>query len=323
MKAHPEPADPPPRTRRRKWGRAVPAALLSLLLTAQLTGALDRGLDALGRRRITQANARYIEEASSRAADVFAVLTLFKTGLSVIEGSTLGVSFGVAGDIQAGDVVQAILDYIDVAWKTVLAGMVVLFSTRLLLNVAADLAPGLLTAGIILLAIHLFIGGRDSRRWPLRNLAAPLAAFTLTLAVTLHAVLPLSLYAASRLSQRFTTAEATEAAAQIACLKDEILPPPDPQADSGIRERVKALAARIKAVGDRLGEWLDRLSRSVVRLIAAYLFDCVLFPIGFFLTFLWLLRTFMARLVGAGQRRRSLAELEKLLQKCLTPTPTV
>jgi hypothetical protein len=58
------------------------------------------------------------------------VLSDIKVGLAVVEGTEIGVRFC----IEIDDAVQSVYDYIDVAWRTVLASAAILTWTKYLVK---------------------------------------------------------------------------------------------------------------------------------------------------------------------------------------------
>ena len=118
-------------------------AVIALLLTALIfsgSASLNSRLEQAGVNRLYETNQAYIEKSLHRALTTFAVLSGIKIGLAIMEGSELGVGFG----IEVGDAVQSAYDYVDVAWRTVLA------LKRLACN-----HPALLGLTILLLPLYL------------------------------------------------------------------------------------------------------------------------------------------------------------------------
>ena len=103
--------------------------LLSGIVLA-VTGYLDRSIDVLGLGKVAAANEAYLQNAFDQALTGFLVLSGIKSGLAIVEGSEIGLGFS----LEIGDVVQAAYDYVDIAWKTALAGGTILMITRLILQ---------------------------------------------------------------------------------------------------------------------------------------------------------------------------------------------
>ena len=103
-------------------------ALAGILLAA--SGLLDRGLNRVGLGELALVNQQYLDASYDSALEGFLVLSAIKSGLAVIEGSEVGIGFS----LQVGDLVQSVYDYVNIAWKTVLAGGTILLMTRLALE---------------------------------------------------------------------------------------------------------------------------------------------------------------------------------------------
>ena len=94
------------------------------------TGYVDKVPNKLGMKNISDANDKYLKDSFNKAVNGFLILSGIKSGLAVIEGSEVGIGF----NLQLGDVVQSVYDYVDIAWKTALAGGTVILLTRLMLK---------------------------------------------------------------------------------------------------------------------------------------------------------------------------------------------
>ena len=103
-------------------------------------------------------NHRYLDESYDRALEGFLVLSAVKSGLAVIEGSEVGIGFS----LEVGDLVQSVYDYVNIAWKTVLAGGTILLITRLALD-----GVTLVDHWVLALVFFLFFSaGRCSGTFP-------------------------------------------------------------------------------------------------------------------------------------------------------------
>ena len=117
-----------------KTKKILVLAILSLACFTAVTGILDKSIGFFGMQRLGEANDAYLQEAFDRSLSGFLILSGIKSGLAVIEGSEVGIGF----NLEIGDIVQSVYDYVDIAWKTALAGGAVLFCDP----VCADQKPG-------------------------------------------------------------------------------------------------------------------------------------------------------------------------------------
>ena len=114
----------------KKSKKIIVLAMLSLACFAAATGMLDKSIGFFGMQRLGDANDAYLQDAFDRSLAGFLVLSGIKSGLAVIEGSEVGIGF----NLEIGDIVQSVYDYVDIAWKTALAGGTFLLITRLSLE---------------------------------------------------------------------------------------------------------------------------------------------------------------------------------------------
>ena len=113
-----------------KVKKIIVLVVLSLACFAAAAGLMDKTIDFLGMQHVGDANDAYLQEAFDRSLAGFLVLSGIKSGLAVIEGSEVGIGF----NLEIGDIVQSVYDYVDIAWKTALAGGTVLLITRMSLE---------------------------------------------------------------------------------------------------------------------------------------------------------------------------------------------
>ncbi len=279
------------------------ATLPWLLLAAAVlaaTGVLDTATSWAGPRQLQRANTEYLDQSFERALGTFAVLSAVKAALAVVEGSEVGVGFG----LELGDAVQATYDYIDIAWRTVLAGAVVLLGMKYALQTvtAADhwvLALALLAGALSMLLSRRTGGWRFGKRVS-RDTARVMAVA----AVALYVLAPLSVTGASLLSRRITAPVSGRAHERIELLKAELA---RYDTNGGLLEELRATPERIRAVTAYLATESRSLGQAVVRLIAGYLFDCIVFPLGLFAAAFFLTRAASRYLLSLGASE-SLAE---------------
>jgi hypothetical protein len=96
--------------------RCMLAACLICSLGLSATGLLDRGLDRCGLGYLSRVNESYLDTAFQKSLSGFLLLSSIKSGLAVVEGSEVGVGF----NLELGDVVQPVYDYVDLVLAAVL-----------------------------------------------------------------------------------------------------------------------------------------------------------------------------------------------------------
>ncbi|MBD3243770.1 MAG: hypothetical protein GF331_24475 [Chitinivibrionales bacterium] len=281
--------------------RTAAAVVLAFATLLALTGAGDRLLGQAGLGPSPVSSMRYLDDAFARSMKTFGVLSAVKVALAVVEGTEIGVGFG----LQVGDAVQSTYDYIDVAWRTVLAGGVVLVGTRYLLESAALVGKWVLGAALAV-ALALTLLGFTGRQFqqPRRVLRDISLALTV-IAVTLYVVLPLTVYGARTVSRRIIEPSLNEVHEELQTLRAELEEQDAVQA--GLMQQLGGATERVRRIGSYLSSRSKEASVWAFRLVAGYLFDCIVFPLGLFVLLLWGTRG-IARYAYGYRQSRTLRE---------------
>lgn len=259
----------------------VTVCVLSIGAVLTATGAADKVLGAAGLNRLAAANDSYLQDSFDRSLRTFGVLSAIKVGLAVVKGTEVGV--GV--DIDIGGIVQATYDFIDIAWTTVLAGGVVLLGFRHALDALALVDHWLLLAMLVALLASALVGLTPR----LRLLRTPVRAAALALTVLTAAaylVVPLSIQGAAQLSTRITAPSMESVDQNLQAFEGQLQQ--SQQEKQGLFAALTKAQERLTAIGQLVSSKAADLGRWVLRIIAGYLFDCLVFPLGM----LWLLLYF-------------------------------
>lgn len=276
-------------------------------------GLLERAVDHIGLGSLASANQRYLEDSYDRALNGFLVLSAVKSGLAVIEGSEVGIGFS----FQVGDLVQSVYDYVDVAWKTVLAGGTVLLITRLVLESVARVDHYFLAlafaALFFLTGVRCFSPGHKGFAAFFKSIAAA-CSFVVVL---LYLVFPLTILGASHLSAVITKPlieESYDAYRQVSRTflqgsdADAVgAPADDPSAVEsvmGLGQRYERLKKRAQEMEAYLDTQAKSLAETTFQLIAGYLFDCVVFPLAFLAVMILMVKGVPGYWVRLAQDRR-------------------
>ncbi|HOD49509.1 MAG TPA: hypothetical protein PKY01_01120 [Candidatus Hydrogenedentes bacterium] len=165
-------------------GRYARAAGLILIGLACLL--LTRDVQYLtGYDFLNSSAAGSIDDALEKNAYVFLGVSSVKAGMAVIEGSSIGVGF----NIEIGDLVQSVYDYIDYVWKVLLYGLTILAFYKMLLE------TGFLAVGIKIIGIGLVLWA-GAALWPKRRRAFNRAGLRfVSLGALVAYVVPLALLA--------------------------------------------------------------------------------------------------------------------------------
>jgi predicted PurR-regulated permease PerM len=269
--------------------------VVAILMTA--LGFTERLLGNCGLDGLTEKNDAYLESSFERSLRTFAVLSTIKVGLAVVEGTEIGVGFG----LEVGDVVQAAYDYVDIAWRTVLAGGVILLATRTLLEAASLVNHWLLAATLTALALMVITQGAPPGFPRIHRVLGQVGLFMTVLTTACYLILPVSIAGGAYLSSKITAPSIEEAESGLTALTEELFPEPEDQtAEGGLRSKWAQTKERINRMASYLKEKTSELIVSILKLIAGYLFDCLVFPLGLFVLLVWFTRGLARSLFGVG-----------------------
>lgn len=293
--------------------------VLLLLAGLSVSGLLEKGADALGADTFHAGNRAYIEQSFDTSMKGFLILSAIKSGLAVIEGSEVGIGF----NLQVGDLVQSVYDYVDIAWKTALMGGTVLLLTQLLFQAVALVNHwflGLVFAlPVLWISCRFLRGDRDGSFSMVRRMFAMATIVT----VSLYVIFPVSVHCAAWLSKRITNPLMTEARDGFVSVKDELSVEtlsrkllgdesnnPDTWMDRlNLGTQYTKVKKHLADLGEQLAKTAEKIAVWTVTLIAGYLFDALIFPLTFLLM-LYLFTRFSfdyllaMGLPGNGERRK-------------------
>jgi len=292
-------------------------AVLLLLVSAGIMAAggyLDRPIGFFGMNRVTAANTVFLEEAFDRSLAGFLVLSGIKSGMAVIEGSEVGIGF----NLEIGDIVQSVYDYVDIAWKTALAGGTILLITRMTLEAVTFMDHWCLALTILLAVIFLIFVWFFQTYFRLANVFKEAMLFLLVLSMTLYFILPLGVTVASFVSGRITQPMIRSSYEGFEEINREFSPSQINQQlfsdnadqDESIFSALDFTAKygktreRIRQIGRYFKHKTKHIATLTIKLVAGYLFDCIVFPLTFFIVLYVLTRGLVAFLIKSVNYER-------------------
>jgi hypothetical protein len=254
---------------------------------------------------LTAWDKEYLDQSLRKSATLFVTVSGLKAVLDIIEGSDIEATpLGVGVDVEVGDVVQPLYDLVDIAWHACFWGMLTLTLMRVLLAAAPLAAPwalgGALLAGL-LAAMAAWLLPRRRLWW---QMPRDLAFLFAMLALSLYLLLPAAVAGAAWLSRRITGPMLDEVTRELAVderearqLKDLLAQAerairPEPAAAEGFWERLNvkrqmeramaSLNVMMRDAVERVKQRTHELTYKALRLVAAYVFDCLVFPLAVF-----------------------------------------
>jgi hypothetical protein len=272
--------------------------VLVCALTLSALGFVDRALNACGLGYLDKTNASYLDEAFDRSLAGFLLLSTIKSGLAIVEGSEVGIGFS----IELGDIVQPMYDYIDIAWRAALAGGSVIVGMQLALKGLRLVDQWALTGlGLILMGYFLTLWYLPHQSW-LRDGCKGAARFGATLCVALYLLLPLSVTGAAALSQQVTRPLVEASHEELKAIGSALSPEhisghfmSDTNGQTISALDLKSALANagrgVLALVTFLKTESERIATLTIKLVAAYVFDCILFPLFFALILFTMLKS--------------------------------
>ena len=291
--------------------KLIQPAIIGLLFLLSVTGLFELSMDKSGLDKLADSNDRYLTLASQRALTTFGVLTGLKIGLAVIEGSEIGV--GV--NLQVGDAVQAAYDYVDIAWRTVLYSTVILAGIKYLLLAADYIDQWFLQAALFLLFVSSLLNLLKNKKKKAVLIINHCAQISILIAVVLFLILPFSIAGGRLLSNHITKPSVSKAENDIADFKANAFPQKVPGTQSGLWGKVNSIKDQIVKISEFVGTKSQQLSVWLMKIIAGYIFDCLIFPFLLFIFLFWLVKIAGYYLFGLQKTQSIRNELEDLLKK--------
>jgi hypothetical protein len=275
--------------KRSTLSRGSAVCIVAILAVLAFSGQADRIIDALGRRGITQRNSDYLTASFNKAVAGFGIVSLLKAGLDIVEGSEVGASLGITANVEIGDAVKPAYDCVDIAWRTILIGAVTLLGTKYLLQTAEALDSYVLGAALVVALLLLLSDWLLPLRRGFHGVLRDALSVAVVAAFALYFLLPLSVWGGSRFSRAITSPALAEAEQGFRNTQQALFPENEGAAGgwtgklNAIEDKIEHISGYVKNRGRELVVW-------TVKLIAGYVFDCIVFPVGLFVLLLWMIR---------------------------------
>jgi len=222
-------------------------------------------------------NGQYLDTALKRSLKTFASLSALKVGLSIVEGSEVGVGFG----LQIGDVVQSTYDFVHITWQVVLVGCVALIGTKYLLKFVGVIGSFGLILAILLIFVTIFIRRKYPENKILCKISRDVSLIVSILTISLYVILPLSVLGGSWLSGNITRPVLVESEKGLSNIQKDMFPD-QPGDEKNISSMWSGAKDQLNKIADYLKNKKDKVSMWGFQLITVYMFDCFLFPLLIF-----------------------------------------
>ena len=289
------------------------------------TGYVDKPVNILGMGNISDSNEEYLTNSFNKAITGFLVLSGIKSGLAVIEGSEVGIGF----NLEIGDIVQPVYDYVDVAWKTALAGGTVILLTRLMLKTVRLIDHWCLCLMFMTLFVSLIVSWFFPKYFKIARTLKETTYFLMVFSIVLYILLPFSITGAAFLSEKITkplikesqeSFESIQKDFSLNSITNKLFPNEQEEDDSWFFDlNLKAKYEKTKHGIKELANYFKEKTRNIaiwtIQLIAGYLFDCIIFPVAFFIILFVITKSILLYLFENRRYQSFKEDIESMVKK--------
>jgi len=295
------------------------AALVAVLLVLSFIPtshgpAIEVVFSKAGLSTINGAAVDHLREQREQAFRGFLVLSMLKVGLAVLRSSEIGLVLNV----RIGDLAVAAYDYVNFAWKVLLAAVAYYYLAEYLLTLAGVVDIWLLWGALLCAAGWLLIEKFTPQSLRLKSAAGRTGTGALVLALLLYLGLPLGMVGAEWVSTNITGPSIDEANSfytemgesmpsllpeegkgekdlEVSEIKTDTVTVPfpydgsdpslavieSPDREKGMSEMITSLLSgnKLEEMKRYLEQRSKALASAVLRQTAAYIFNIVLFPL--------------------------------------------
>jgi len=275
------------------------AIALLLLLTASglLTGWTERLTAPLAAR-----NRAFLDASIKDTVHLMVPVGMAKAAADAVEGSTInieaGAVFAKAGmTIEAGDTLQPILDYIDIAWKLLLISMIYLVTAKSVLTGAGAIAAPLLTVSLTAFLTDRLTAIRLPHTHAFRQAMSRVGALFLLCSLLFMLIIPLTVTGSAYLSRHTTEPLREDVRASFeqigqAFSLQHFYDTPD------LKEKAVILKEKLVQLSGYAQTAVTEVAVSVCKLAAIKLLNGIVYPLASFLFLVWLVRGCLTPALG-------------------------
>lgn len=301
---------------KKKWIQGIILILLFIFTALTILGITQNGLKHLRFETLSRHNQVYLQSALNQSLTTFAVLSGIKVGLAILEGSELGVGFG----LEVGDAVQSAYDYVDITWRIVLTCSAILVGTQFLLQASGLLGPWFLAVTLVLLFFIQFVRLLIPKARRLNRPIKDVTLFTAIITAALYLMLPLTVWSSSQLSGIITAPSLQRADKDLNKIKKDLFPSSDKN-NTGLIGKLSNAKNQLNQIAQIVTNKTREMSVLVLKIMAGYLFDTIIFPVLLFLLLFYATKILGTYLFQIQRQRSFHDDLDQLLAKYFHARP--
>ncbi len=288
----------------------VLAILLLLTLSGFTTGMTGKLTTTLARR-----NQMYLNDSISDTAHLMLPVGIAKAAADAVEGSTINIEAGAvftkAGmTIEAGDILQPMLDYINLAWKLLLLSMVYLVIAKSILVGTEALATPLLVISLFAFFIDSLTAIILIKQHAVRLALQRVGSLFLLCALLFLLIIPLTVTGAAYLS-RYTTDPMREDVRASFSQIGNVFSMEKFHATEELKDKAIILKDKIVELGKYAKESMVDVAVAVCKLVAIKLLNGIVFPLVSFAFLIWLVRGCLCPALGLSDHPLSADDIRR------------
>jgi hypothetical protein len=188
-----------------------------------------------------------------------------------------------------------------------------LLGTRYLLQAAELVDSSVLSFTLLCAALAFLAAAIIPARRQIRGILRDITSVGAVMTIMLFYILPLSIHGASRLSAIITAPSIAEATTEFDNTRRKLFPDMDDNG-AGWTKKIKEIPKRIEIIGTYLKDKATEMITWTIKLVAGYIFDCIVFPISIFVVLLWLVRSVLTHVFQRNMHRRLRDDLRSVLE---------
>lgn len=265
-------------------------AVLLLLSYLSFVGVFTSLFELIVNAHIEEVARAYIHTTEHQTTKILDILSAIKSALAVLQSSDGGISFIVDVKIQLGQILNVIVELVDRAWIVSFVSKVATEGLGLLLDLSKLSTAPVLTLFFVALGIAYGIQRRAPRP---AHAIIHVARLTLFVALVVHFVIPLSIYATAALGHYYFHGQ-----------KEIILQgfesvhaaTPKHELGAGLHDEIKSVIKEFKLSQAGMHGRTSEISRLTENYMVLSITEHLLVPLVFLSLFWVAFRQFLAKL---------------------------
>ena len=275
--------------------------LLLLVMAVFLTGTVGKLIAPL-----TKHNQTYLDTSITDTVHLMIPVGVAKAAADAIEGSTInieaGAVFAKAGmNIEAGDTMQPMLDYINIAWRLLLISLIYLVTAKSILAGSGAIALPLLVVALCALLANSLIALFLYREHAIRQVLQRIGSLFLLCSLLFLLIIPLTVTGTVYLARHTTDPLREDVRTSFDKIGTVFSLDKFHEAED-LKDKAIALKDKIVELGKYAKDSISDVAIAVCKLVAVKLLNGIVFPLASFAFLVWLVRGCLIPVLGLGNR---------------------